>query len=448
MASVRIILDTRIPKKDGTFPVKIRVAEHKDSWRIGTSISLSENDFQLMMHPEEDRSKSGTNKPKINQEKKKELGGFKKKLDQLIVKAYSIIDDLTPFNYKAFNLRFSEKGNRSDLIFLLKSKSEELQVQEKYGSSHIWEQASRIFAEFAKSYNKKAILLTEITPKWLNGFEKWALKETKKVKVIGSKDLYTYRPRYGTTSLAMYLIRVRAIINELISNQEFPATQYPFHKPDNRYGYKIPKSRNNKRPLKLAEIMEIFNYEPSTTTEQFARDIFVFSYLASGMNPIDIFKLKWSDIKNNQFTFVRKKTQNKTGGANKINVQLNEQLWDIINLHGRDRENSIYIFDVIPENASEKEIISHTRTAISSINPNLKKIAKKLNITEEISLYFARHSFSNTLMNSEVPIAFISKQLGHVDIKTTQNYLDSFTSENAFDYQKKLLDFSSIKKKN
>jgi integrase len=246
----------------------------------------------------------------------------------------------------------------------------------------------------------------------------------------------------------MYLIRVRAIINELISNQEFPATQYPFHKPDNRYGYKIPKSRNNKRPLKLAEIMEIFNYEPSTTTEQFARDIFVFSYLASGMNPIDIFKLKWSDIKNNQFTFVRKKTQNKTGGANKINVQLNEQLWDIINLHGRDRENSIYIFDVIPENASEKEIISHTRTAISSINPNLKKIAKKLNITEEISLYFARHSFSNNLMNSEVPIAFISKQLGHVDIKTTQNYLDSFTSENAFDYQKKLLDFSSIKKKN
>ena len=58
----------------------------------------------------------------------------------------------------------------------------------------------------------------------------------------------------------------------------------------------------------------------------------------------------------------------------------------------------------------------------------------------DISTYYARHSYANNLMNDSAPLAFISKQLGHTDLKTTQAYLDTFTTTKAAEYEQNLLD--------
>jgi len=90
-------------------------------------------------------------------------------------------------------------------------------------------------------------------------------------------------------------------------------------------------------------------------------------------------------------------------------------------------------------------LIRRTRIAITSINTNLKKIALKLGWEEQPSTYFARHAYSTNLMNPEVPLAFISKQLGHKDLKTTQNYLGSFSSDKATEYHTNLLEVHNIR---
>ncbi|MGA9648345.1 tyrosine-type recombinase/integrase, partial [Pedobacter sp.] len=286
--------------------------------------------------------------------------------------------------------------------------------------------------------------INTVNPKWLTELEKWALKVTYKKKTKekdkGGNWLTTDELKYSRTTLGMYLIRVRSIFNEAISRKELSANLYPFHKADNKAGYKIPQGVNNKRALPLSQIMDLYKYESNTPGEQFAKDIFIFSYLASGMNMIDIFRLKWSDIKDNQFTFIRKKTENKTGGTNKITIAMNADLLAIMERHGSRKINTSYIFNVIPANATEKELKNKTLTAVASINASLKKIASRLGISTDISTYFARHSYSTNLMNNEAPLAFISKQLGHKDLKTTQNYLDSFTTEKASEYQANLLD--------
>jgi len=82
--------------------------------------------------------------------------------------------------------------------------------------------------------------------------------------------------------------------------------------------------------------------------------------------------------------------------------------------------------------------------AITGINTNLKKIALKLGWKEEPSTYFARHAYSTNLINCEVPLAFISKQLDHKDLKTTQNYLGSFSTNKATEYYTNLLDGNKI----
>jgi len=77
-------------------------------------------------------------------------------------------------------------------------------------------------------------------------------------------------------------------------------------------------------------------------------------------------------------------------------------------------------------------------------NHYLKRIAKKIGITENISTYYARHSFATVLRNSGEPVAFISEQLGHSNVQTTENYLSSFDRKKRREAAKKLTDFSDL----
>ncbi|MEM7037592.1 MAG: Arm DNA-binding domain-containing protein, partial [Bacteroidota bacterium] len=45
-ATTAIILDTRRKKKDGTFPVKLRVTHNRKQKFYGTKISLTKSDFE------------------------------------------------------------------------------------------------------------------------------------------------------------------------------------------------------------------------------------------------------------------------------------------------------------------------------------------------------------------------------------------------------------------
>ena len=59
----------------------------------------------------------------------------------------------------------------------------------------------------------------------------------------------------------------------------------------------------------------------------------------------------------------------------------------------------------------------------------MKKICEDLKLGVTVSTYWARHSFATFLKWKGVSIEVISEALGHTDISTTQNYLDSFEDE-------------------
>lgn len=419
-ATAIIYFDTRRSKKDNTFPISIKVTSNRIRKYFLTKYSLSEVDYKKLM--------AGF---RLSEAQVK----IKSDLNELVRKASGIIDTMEPFTFEAFTLRFTQQGNKSDLIYLLKNKSEILRSQEKLSNSNLYNQAAVILTRYNATITNSNILpINTVNAKWLQAFEVWALKQKRFTR--SETEIF----EYSKTTLSMYLIRVRAIFNEVITNKELNASLYPFHKADNKSGYKIPKSSNNKRALSLAEIMLIYNYQTKSASEQFAKDFFIFSYLSSGMNMVDIFRLKWSDIQNNQFTFIRKKTENKTGGANKITINLNEDLQSIVDNYGTRKISNSYVFNVLPANATEKETLQKVRSKIASVNTSLKKIAEKVGITTDISTYYARHSFANNQMNAEVPLAYISKQLGHSNLAITQDYLDSFTTEKSVEYQSNLLD--------
>ncbi len=63
---------------------------------------------------------------------------------------------------------------------------------------------------------------------------------------------------------------------------------------------------------------------------------------------------------------------------------------------------------------------------IKTSNKYLKRIGKQLGIESELTTYTARHSFATRLKRKGASTEFIKESLGHQNIQTTENYLDSF----------------------
>ena len=63
------------------------------------------------------------------------------------------------------------------------------------------------------------------------------------------------------------------------------------------------------------------------------------------------------------------------------------------------------------------------------INQHFKKYALSLGITEDISTYWARHSFATRAIRIGLSMEFVSEALNHSDLKTTKNYFSGFTDE-------------------
>ena len=82
----------------------------------------------------------------------------------------------------------------------------------------------------------------------------------------------------------------------------------------------------------------------------------------------------------------------------------------------------------------------------SLVNKHLKQIAKNIKIDKSLTTYTARHSYATVLKRKGVSVEFISEALGHTDIRTTENYLDSFEDETKKDVAKILTDFGNTNK--
>ena len=153
------------------------------------------------------------------------------------------------------------------------------------------------------------------------------------------------------------------------------------------------------------------------------RDLWLFSYLCNGMNVSDILRLKYSDFENmERFSFVRKKTDHNPN-ENRIVVELHKEAINIIERWGNNFNHNNHVFDFLNNEMSEKQKQSAIKTAIKRCNQYMNQIAEDLRISFKISTYYARHTWATVQMEAGADILFISKSLGHADIRTTQDYL-------------------------
>lgn len=442
--SVCITLDTRrVKMKTGKYPVKLLVTYDRNSKRYQTIYDLTEQEYRKLF------SKSvPENLIKIREDLKQ----LKRSADDIIggVHSLSFIEFEKDFilNNPLFYQRKSIKentalknygfnvvmyDNRFPIFKLPKPEPDTLlAVFLFYISKLLSEHRIRTAANYQTTYiaianfrgNKRFV---EVNAAFLKQLEIWMLDKG-----------------YSKTTVGIYTRCLRAIFNEAIFQGIIKREKnYPF----GRRLYQPPSSRNVKKALSLEDVSKIYHYQPECERERKAKDFWLFSYLANGINPTDIAYLKYKNIDEDYLVFQRAKTENSTRNDPKpITVFISEDLHKIIEYWGnKDKSPDNYIFPILEHNISPLRQVELTELFVQAINDWMAKIRKKLGIERKVTTYVARHTFSTIMKRAGASTEFIQESLGHTSIKTTENYLDSFERTMKKEYSRKLVAFKEEK---
>jgi integrase/recombinase XerD len=292
-AHLKTILDKRRPKKDHRFPVKVRVTYNKAQKYFSTGVDLNQEDFDRI----------------TNHSVRKELRISKEKIQFVESKIQKAIDSIKEFSFEELltALGRDDKGKKAseEVNDLFDSIIKKLNIEGRISTASAYNDARNSLTGF-----KTKLKFGQVTVQFLKDYESRMKEEGKTISTIG-----------------IYLRHLRAIYNQAIERGIIDQKHYPFGK--NRYQIKAP--RNIKKALSIEQIGKIINYEVvEGSTQHFARDIWLFSYLCNGMNIKDIINLKFKNLLGDTIQYDRSKTSNTIQNPKPIVITLLPKTKEII----------------------------------------------------------------------------------------------------------------------
>lgn len=440
-----IILDTRRVKKNGKFPLKLRVIHQRTPRDFPTIFELTESDYTKLsgvrVNAELQLIREATSEIIFGANKAvKEMTSFdflrfKKDYIDAHPEFFSIRTQKVPiskpvettdeFDFATYKKRFKifdEDHSIPDSIsvtFLVYIKK--LLEQGRVGSAINYQRSYRSIKTFRGN-----VSFSTITVSFLLQYQNWMLNKGN-----------------SKTTVGIVLRPLRSIFNQAIEDGIIKKENcYPF----GRKKYQIPTSRNIKKALSQEDLKRIFFYKTDNQKLMMGKAYWLFCYLANGMNVKDMICLRWKNIHDEYLIFERSKTDHSTANNPRpITVYLTEDLWEIIKTYGNPRRSSNeFIFPVMDANLNPLEQFDLLNYIRRIINEAMAEIAKELNIDKKVTTIVTRHSFSTQLKRAGVSTEYIQEALGHTNIKTTENYLDSFPAELKKEFAGKLLSFKTV----
>lgn len=398
-----ILLDKRREKLNGLYPVKLRVTFERKQKYYPTDFDFTEAKYKKVMFGERSTEKE--------KEARKLILAFE-------TKASEAIKSLKVFTWLNFENKYFENRAAKEIVSLaFEDYAMKLRSEGRIGTAVSYECAKNSIMKFSPK-----LRFADVTKEKLKEYEKWMLDNGK-----------------GVTTIGIYLRSLRTLFNKVISEGSLIKEYYPFGKSK----YEIPTSRNIKKAITLKEISLIYYYKAEKgTTNEMAKDYWLFMYLCNGINVKDMCLLKYENIKGDVLEFERAKTKNtKKIDILPIRVPLSVDAKAIIEKWGNTKNDNSFIFPVLTGKETPERERQLIQQLTQVVNCHMKGIAAKLGIESKLTTYVARHSFASVLKDNKVSIEFISEALGHGNIKTTQSYLAGFADKTKIKAAKALTAF-------
>lgn len=413
MATVKLILDSRSKKKDGTSPIKLRIIHEGQTYHISTEYSVLPKDWNGQTQQVKPSCKSLGSVTRIN-------SLLIKKQDKAMKVLTRLEDEerLAQMSFAEIKALILNKKTQSYVIEFCDEVIAEMKRAGKVGNAGVYKTLVNSLYLFLNGRIRKDdtrtqwkdIPFQQITFKWLKKYEAWYLGRGN-----------------SANGLSVNLRTLRALYNRAIKQQLVGREFYPFEL------YKIKSEKTKKRAIGKDDIDKIKAYTPRTLRQERAKDFFLMSFYLMGASFIDLVFLKLSNIVGDRIEFKRKKT----GHQHSIKITL--PLQAILDKYLDRKSGNDYILNVIstPDVHQQYKQVSNE---IRRYNRALKEIGEACGIAQkDLTSYVARHSFASIANNKKVPLTVISQALGHENPETTKIYLSSFDNNTMDEYNELII---------
>lgn len=208
-------------------------------------------------------------------------------------------------------------------------------------------------------------------------------------------DLYMMKTSPSANARNIHFRNIRAVFNDAIDDEVI--TCYPFRK------FKIRPVPTRKRSFSKEKLQKIFT-APIDNSLEIYRDVFKLTFLLIGINFIDLCHI--TEIKDGRIEYTRAKTKKP------YSVKVEPEALEIINRHRGQK----FLLDFLDNYASY-------RVFYTAVSRGLHRIAETLGL-DELTTYWARHSWATTAAALDIPKETIAAALGHGGNTVTDIYID------------------------
>lgn len=394
-------LDTRRERKDGTYPIMLRLSHQGKTIPISLGIYIQKKDFDPINRVIRGAYKGTNSVTRLNNQinkRRTEILDVITKLEET-----GELDTLSIAQLKERVINSSE----SNMFFTYAERLiKEMIEAKKYGNARTYDGVIKVFKTFRKD---KDFTFNQLNYDLLKKFETYYLAKGNSIN-----------------GLSVNLRTIRAIYNKGIKAGLGDKGNSPFE------SYKIKHEPTQKRALSLDALKAIMQADIDEEHPCFhTRNYFLSSFYMYGISFIDMAFLKINNIVDGRIRFKRRKT------GKSYDLKITPQLQEILSYYIKDKKPNDFIFPVITRSTLVEQY-RDVENRRKLYNRSLKELAKECNLQENLTSYVSRHSFATQAMLQNVPLQAISAMLGHSRLSTTEVYLKELPNEVLDEYNSKI----------
>jgi len=457
---ILISLDTRRKKQDGTYPIILRISgdnrtlpiatgysvpqaywdvkkreikknytKYSSVTRVNSLISQKRNTARNVITTLDENGTLGS--LTIHEIKTRIVSVFKKSDAQKVIdqlrsvniiasdqkqqELLSYLDELVASGELAsipvnqYKSHFTDRTKAGSVFSFIQRLEDDLRAVKNVGYADV----HKDLLGFLRGYLGHELLsFNQVDVAFLKALEKWHLSKGNKINSLGT-----------------YLRTLRSSFNKAVKEGLADKYASPFGE------YSIKKEETDKRNINQDYLERIINLMLTPEDPLFhTRNYFLSSFLMNGMSFIDMAFLTVRNTIQGRVKYQRAKS------SRHYNIKIIPMLQTVLDHYIQGKELDTFIFPILKRDTFEEQYLD-METARRQYNRDLKTLAIRCKIQENLSSYVSRHSFAMILKLKGVPLEAISEMLGHSEVRTTKIYLDAFPDEMVDNYAETALDF-------
>lgn len=378
MATLKISVREHKRRKDGKYPVSIRLTHHQQAVYIPTGAYVSDRQLNKALEVKDTF---------VNRELDKRVELYERLILALGLKANAY----SAKELADYLVRHSEADASINFFEFAERYVAEINVQQPgTAENHI-----NALNNLERYLKVRKLSATSITANFLHKYHDWMRRE-------GGKN----GNPLGERGQSLYLGSIRTMFNEAqrryndYDKGDIPIPNRPFE------AFKIPKARPIKtaedKALSVEQLKAIRDYAPRFKRDELARDCFMLSFYLCGMNSVDLFRC--AILKESVLTYFRSKVRDNREDKAEMRIQVEPEALPLLEKYSGLKT----VFSFCERHASKDSFNAR-------INAGLKIIGRAVGV-DDLEFYYARHSWATLAANDcKISVDLVDECLAHAE---------------------------------